>query len=72
MDYPVDDLLAFASSMLTLYPGDVFSTGTPAGVGPIQDGDTLVAEVERIGRLEVKVGTRPPSRTPWFRELAAP
>lgn len=70
MDYPVDDLLSFASTMLTLYPGDVFSTGTPAGVGPIEDGDTLAAEVERVGRLEVKVGTRTTSRARWLRELA--
>lgn len=37
-----------------------------------QDGDTLVAEVKQVGRLEVKVGSRPPSRTPRLKQLASP
>jgi 2-keto-4-pentenoate hydratase/2-oxohepta-3-ene-1,7-dioic acid hydratase in catechol pathway len=48
-------LLAYASSVMTLQPGDILATGTPAGVGPLQGGDTLVIDIERIGRLEVSV-----------------
>jgi 2-keto-4-pentenoate hydratase/2-oxohepta-3-ene-1,7-dioic acid hydratase in catechol pathway len=54
----VDDiptLLAYASSVMTLEPGDILATGTPAGVGPVAGGDTLAIEIERIGRLEVAV-----------------
>jgi 2-keto-4-pentenoate hydratase/2-oxohepta-3-ene-1,7-dioic acid hydratase in catechol pathway len=45
----------FASSFYTLYPGDVILTGTPEGVSPIQPGDVIVASIERIGTMEVKV-----------------
>ena len=51
----VPELLAYASSVMTLYPGDVISTGTPKGVGPIGDGDEIVAEVSQVGRLSVTV-----------------
>ncbi len=51
----VPELLAYASSVMTLYPGDVISTGTPKGVGPICEGDEIVAEVSRVGRLSVTV-----------------
>jgi len=40
MVHDVPSLIAFASSIMTLLPGDVILTGTPAGVGPIRDGDT--------------------------------
>jgi 2-keto-4-pentenoate hydratase/2-oxohepta-3-ene-1,7-dioic acid hydratase in catechol pathway len=36
---------------MTLLPGDVILTGTPAGVGPITDGDTVTIEIEGIGEL---------------------
>ena len=51
----VPELIEFATSFYTLYPGDVFFTGTPEGVGPIEPGDTIVASIERIGSMEVKV-----------------
>ncbi len=51
----VKDLIAFASSFYTLYPGDVIFTGTPDGVGPILPGQTIVAEIEGIGTLKVPV-----------------
>ena len=54
--FDVARLIEYASSFYTLYPGDVIMTGTPEGVGPIVPGDRLVAEVERIGRLEMQVG----------------
>ena len=57
LDYDCERLIEFASSFYTLHPGDVIMTGTPAGVGPVQAGDLLVAEVAGIGRMEIRVAT---------------
>jgi 2-keto-4-pentenoate hydratase/2-oxohepta-3-ene-1,7-dioic acid hydratase in catechol pathway len=51
----VPDLIEYASSFYTLYPGDVIITGTPEGVSPIQPGDVITACIEKIGSMEVKV-----------------
>jgi 2-keto-4-pentenoate hydratase/2-oxohepta-3-ene-1,7-dioic acid hydratase in catechol pathway len=58
MIFPVQELVAFASRFMTLEPGDVLLTGTPAGVGKAQkpprwlrDGDVVEVEIERLGRL---------------------
>ena len=51
----VAELIELASSFYTLYPGDIISTGTPEGVSPIVPGDTIVATIEKIGTMEVKV-----------------
>jgi 2-keto-4-pentenoate hydratase/2-oxohepta-3-ene-1,7-dioic acid hydratase in catechol pathway len=51
MMHDVADLIAFASNIMTLLPSDVILTGTPAGVGPIRDGDTVSVEIEGIGTL---------------------
>ncbi len=60
MVYSVAELIAFVSTVMSLYPGDVIATGTPAGVGPIEAGDALEMEIERIGRLAVDIVTAPP------------
>ena len=44
-------LVAFISSVMTLLPGDVIMTGTPAGIGPISDGDVAEVEIAGIGTL---------------------
>jgi 2-keto-4-pentenoate hydratase/2-oxohepta-3-ene-1,7-dioic acid hydratase in catechol pathway len=46
MIYPVAQIVSFASQSLTLLPGDVILTGTPAGVGPIHAGDKLAATID--------------------------
>jgi 2-keto-4-pentenoate hydratase/2-oxohepta-3-ene-1,7-dioic acid hydratase in catechol pathway len=51
----VPELIELASSFYTLYPGDIISTGTPEGVSPILPGDTIVATIEKIGSMEVRV-----------------
>ncbi len=51
MVYSVAELVAYASSVFTLLPGDVILTGTPAGVGPIEHGQRVEVEVEGIGML---------------------
>ena len=43
---------------MTLLPGDVILTGTPAGVGPMQVGDEVTVEIEQIGRLRNPVVAR--------------
>ena len=58
--FPVPELVAFISSTMTLLPGDIISTGTPAGIGPLQPGDTVRVHVEGVGELENPVtGDRP-------------
>jgi 2-keto-4-pentenoate hydratase/2-oxohepta-3-ene-1,7-dioic acid hydratase in catechol pathway len=51
MVFDVRQLIAFVTSVMTLEPGDVILTGTPAGVGPLRDGERVEIEIEGIGRL---------------------
>jgi 2-keto-4-pentenoate hydratase/2-oxohepta-3-ene-1,7-dioic acid hydratase in catechol pathway len=58
MVFPVADIIAFVSRLMTLEPGDVLLTGTPEGVGAarqpprfLRDGDVVEVEIERLGRL---------------------
>jgi 2-keto-4-pentenoate hydratase/2-oxohepta-3-ene-1,7-dioic acid hydratase in catechol pathway len=60
MIWNVPRLIEYASHVMTLYPGDLFSTGTPDGVGPLRAGDQVIIDVERIGRMSVKVDLRKP------------
>ncbi|GAB2850666.1 fumarylacetoacetate hydrolase family protein [Microbacterium insulae] len=53
--WDVPQLIAYASSVMTLHPGDVITTGTPAGVGQIGHGDRVAVAIEQLGRLEVGV-----------------
>ena len=53
--FDVAELVAYASHVMTLHPGDVIATGTPAGVGPIAAGQRVAVEIDRLGRLEVGV-----------------
>jgi 2-keto-4-pentenoate hydratase/2-oxohepta-3-ene-1,7-dioic acid hydratase in catechol pathway len=59
MVFPVRQLVAFISSIMTIDPGDVILTGTPAGVGPLEPGDVLTAEIEGIGELSNPVKADP-------------
>jgi 2-keto-4-pentenoate hydratase/2-oxohepta-3-ene-1,7-dioic acid hydratase in catechol pathway len=51
MVFSVQKLIAFISSVMTLQPGDVILTGTPAGIGPLRSGDSVEVEIEGIGAL---------------------
>jgi 2-keto-4-pentenoate hydratase/2-oxohepta-3-ene-1,7-dioic acid hydratase in catechol pathway len=51
MVHSVASVIAYASSVFTLLPGDVILTGTPAGVGPLVAGDTVEVEVSGLGVL---------------------
>lgn len=52
---PIPDLISRVSHIYALYPGDVIMTGTPDGVAEVQPGDTLIASIDGIGAMEVKV-----------------
>jgi 2-keto-4-pentenoate hydratase/2-oxohepta-3-ene-1,7-dioic acid hydratase in catechol pathway len=51
MIFTVPRIVAFVSSIMTLLPGDVILTGTPAGAGPLANGDVVEIDVEGIGTL---------------------
>ncbi|SDC91271.1 fumarylpyruvate hydrolase [Cupriavidus sp. YR651] len=56
--WPVADVIAYISESVTLAPGDVIFTGTPAGVGALQPGDVVTAGVEGLGEIAFTVGKR--------------
>ncbi|HUR74060.1 MAG TPA: fumarylacetoacetate hydrolase family protein [Sporichthya sp.] len=58
MVHKVPDLIAYITSVMTLLPGDVILTGTPAGVGPMKPGDEVSVTVEGIGTLTNPVAAR--------------
>jgi 2-keto-4-pentenoate hydratase/2-oxohepta-3-ene-1,7-dioic acid hydratase in catechol pathway len=49
--FPVPALVSYISQFITLFPGDVIATGTPAGISPMKSGDTIEIKVEGIGTL---------------------
>ena len=51
MIWPVPELLAYVSRVMTLEPGDLLLTGTPAGVGPLSPGDRVEIEISGVGVL---------------------
>lgn len=55
MAFPVAFLIRYISEIMTLYPGDLIATGTPAGVSKMKDGDTVEVEVAGIGVLRNQV-----------------
>lgn len=48
-------LVAYVSRMMTLLPGDLILTGTPAGIGPLSSGDVVEVEIEKVGVLRNRV-----------------
>jgi 2-keto-4-pentenoate hydratase/2-oxohepta-3-ene-1,7-dioic acid hydratase in catechol pathway len=58
MVFPVDVIIPWISRVMTLLPGDVIATGTPAGVGPVKSGDVVEVIVTGIGTLRNPVVNR--------------
>jgi 2-keto-4-pentenoate hydratase/2-oxohepta-3-ene-1,7-dioic acid hydratase in catechol pathway len=56
--FDIPTLIEFISRNITLEPGDIISTGTPQGIGPIKDGDTVICRVDKIGELSNPVRNR--------------
>lgn len=52
MIFNIPFLISYISSVMTLFPGDLISTGTPSGIAPMKSGDTIHVRVEGIGTLE--------------------
>jgi 2-keto-4-pentenoate hydratase/2-oxohepta-3-ene-1,7-dioic acid hydratase in catechol pathway len=50
--FKADHLVSFISQVMTLYPGDLIITGTPAGIGPMERGDEIEVRIEGIGSLK--------------------
>ena len=59
MVFDVRQLIAFASSIMTLEPGDLLLTGTPAGVSPLKPGDIVKVSIEGLGELQNPVAKEP-------------
>jgi len=53
--FPIEDLVEFVTFVMTLEPGDIISTGTPEGIGPIRPGDVVKVKVEGVGELVNRV-----------------
>jgi len=53
--FPIPFLVRFISNIMTLYPGDIITTGTPSGVGPMVPGDRVDIQIEGIGTLSNRV-----------------
>lgn len=54
--FPVAQLIAFISAIMTLLPGDIITTGTPSGIGPLAPGDRVTIKVQGVGELTNPVG----------------
>jgi 2-keto-4-pentenoate hydratase/2-oxohepta-3-ene-1,7-dioic acid hydratase in catechol pathway len=63
MVFDIAQLVAFTSSFMTLEPGDLLLTGTPAGVGPLAAGDMVEVKIAGLGALQSKVQTEPAQQT---------
>lgn len=55
MQVKIPQMIAYISSIMTLNPGDIISTGAPPGVGKIAPGDRMTFEIEKIGRMDIHV-----------------
>jgi len=72
MVFHVNHLIAFASSVMTLEPGDLLFTGTPAGIGVLKAGDVVEVSIEGLGKLSNPVRLepeRPLDQDSFFRSL---
>jgi len=58
MIFKIPEIIEFITSVMTLLPGDVILTGTPAGIGPMQAGDNVQISIEGLGVLSNKISPR--------------
>ena len=70
--FPIPDLVSFLSGIMTLEPGDLIATGTPAGTAPLKDGDRVEVEIPGVGvLLQSSEGRHDNDRVQRSREVAA-
>lgn len=55
MKVPINQIISRASSIMTLHPGDLITTGSPPGVGAINPGDQLTAHIQNVGEMHLDV-----------------
>lgn len=55
MIFDIPCIVSYLSRIMTLNPGDIIATGTPSGIGPVEDGDILKVRIQGIGELENRV-----------------
>jgi len=67
----IPNMIAMASSVMTLYPGDIIATGTPAGVGPVEEGDVLDIQIEKVGAMRLPVVRGARGKNPVWDKPAA-
>jgi len=58
MIFKVPTIIEFVSNVMTLLPGDVILTGTPAGIGPMPAGASISVSIEGLGTLSNRVSSR--------------
>ncbi len=58
MIFKISEIVEFITSVMTLLPGDVIITGTPAGIGPMESGSTVSVSIDGLGTLTNKVSSR--------------
>jgi 2-keto-4-pentenoate hydratase/2-oxohepta-3-ene-1,7-dioic acid hydratase in catechol pathway len=68
----IPGMVEMAAAVMTLEPGDIIATGTPAGVGPIRDGDTVRIRIDRLGEMSMKVVQGTSGRTAVFESPYVP
>jgi 2-keto-4-pentenoate hydratase/2-oxohepta-3-ene-1,7-dioic acid hydratase in catechol pathway len=68
----IPGMVEMASAVMTLEPGDIIATGTPAGVGPVEAGDTIRIAIERVGEMSVDVTQGTGGRTEVFAKPYTP
>lgn len=68
----IPGMVQMAAAVMTLYPGDIIATGTPAGVGPVQHGDTIRIVIDHVGEMRVPVVQGEGGATPVFQKPYTP
>lgn len=68
----IPGMVQMAAAVMTLYPGDIIATGTPAGVGPVKKGETVRITIERVGEMSVPVVQGTLGQTPVFEKPYTP
>ncbi len=68
----IPGMVQMAAAVMTLHPGDIIATGTPAGVGPVKNGDTVRIAIDRLGEMSVPVVQGTLGRTPVFEKPYTP
>ena len=59
MIFSIEDIVHFVTQVMTLLPGDIIITGTPAGIGPMPEKSTVAMSIEGLGQLTNKVSAKP-------------